>query len=103
MHARGRRAAYQADHRGGRRSLRGRRLLPGRVLDPGAVAADNADFSYPEAQLGFCGGLIAGLAVRIPYKAAIDRDKLLGTIERVLATRAAPAANGPREVFAQGK
>src|SRR5581483_6010033 len=37
-----------------------------------AVAADNADFSYPEAQLGFCGGLIAGLAVRIPYKVALE-------------------------------
>jgi len=37
-----------------------------------AVAADNADFSYPEAQLGFCGGLISGLAVRIPYKAAME-------------------------------
>src|SRR5260221_326522 len=37
-----------------------------------AVAADNADFSYPEAQLGFCGGLIAGLAVRIPYKVAME-------------------------------
>lgn len=37
-----------------------------------AIAADNADFSYPEAQLGFCGGLIAGLAVRIPYKIAME-------------------------------
>lgn len=37
-----------------------------------AVAADNADFAYPEAQLGFCGGLIAGLAVRIPYKVAME-------------------------------
>lgn len=37
-----------------------------------AVAADTADFSYPEAQLGFCGGLIAGLAVRIPYKVAME-------------------------------
>jgi enoyl-CoA hydratase len=37
-----------------------------------AVAANNADFSYPEAQLGFCGGLIAGMAVRIPYKIAME-------------------------------
>jgi enoyl-CoA hydratase/carnithine racemase len=37
-----------------------------------AVAAENADFSYPEAQLGFCGGLISGLAVRIPYKVAME-------------------------------
>src|SRR5215469_13935166 len=33
-----------------------------------AIAADNADFSYPEAPIGFCRGLIAGLAIRIPYK-----------------------------------
>ncbi len=37
-----------------------------------AIAADNADFSYPEAQIGFCGGLIASLAVRIPYKVAME-------------------------------
>ncbi len=37
-----------------------------------AIAADNADFSYPEAQVGFCGGLIAGLAIRIPYKVAME-------------------------------
>jgi enoyl-CoA hydratase/carnithine racemase len=37
-----------------------------------AIAADNADFSYPEAQIGFCGGLIASLAVRIPYKIAME-------------------------------
>ena len=37
-----------------------------------AIAADNADFSYPEAQMGFCGGLIASLAIRIPYKIAME-------------------------------
>ena len=37
-----------------------------------AVAADNADFFYPEAQLGFCGGLIAGCAARIPQKIAME-------------------------------
>ena len=30
-----------------------------------AVADETADFFYPEAQIGFCGGLIAGLAARI--------------------------------------
>ncbi|MCZ7560648.1 MAG: hypothetical protein M5U30_11755 [Burkholderiaceae bacterium] len=30
------------------------------------IAADNAKFSYPEAGLGFTGGMIAGLAGRIP-------------------------------------
>jgi enoyl-CoA hydratase/carnithine racemase len=37
-----------------------------------AVAAENADFFYPEAQVGFCGGLIAGLAARVPYKVAME-------------------------------
>src|SRR6266853_2852103 len=37
-----------------------------------AVAADNAKFSYPEARLGFTGGLIAGLAARIPHKVAME-------------------------------
>ncbi|MBT5812691.1 MAG: enoyl-CoA hydratase/isomerase family protein, partial [Rhodospirillaceae bacterium] len=35
-----------------------------------AVADESADFFYPEAQIGFCGGLIAGLASRLPYKIA---------------------------------
>ena len=37
-----------------------------------AVAADNADFFYPEAQIGFCGGLISGAAARIPHKIAME-------------------------------
>ena len=37
-----------------------------------AVAAENATFSYPEAQLGFSGGLIAGLASRLPHKIAME-------------------------------
>ncbi|NKC10987.1 MAG: enoyl-CoA hydratase [Gammaproteobacteria bacterium] len=37
-----------------------------------AVAADNADFFYPEAQIGFCGGLIAGAAARLPHKIAME-------------------------------
>lgn len=36
------------------------------------VAADNTKFSYPEARLGFTGGMIAGLAGRIPHHAAMD-------------------------------
>ena len=37
-----------------------------------AIAADNVDFFYPEAQLGFCGGLIASTAARIPHKIAME-------------------------------
>jgi len=36
------------------------------------VAAENTIFRYPEAQLGFTGGLIAGCAVRIPHKVAME-------------------------------
>lgn len=36
------------------------------------VAADNATFSYPEAALGFTGGMIASLAARIPHKVAME-------------------------------
>jgi enoyl-CoA hydratase len=37
-----------------------------------AVADETADFFYPEAQIGFCGGLIAGLAARISHKHAME-------------------------------
>ena len=32
-----------------------------------AIAADNTIFKYPEAQVGFTGGLIAGSAARVPH------------------------------------
>ena len=37
-----------------------------------AVAADNTVFSYPEAKVGFSGGLIASLAARIPHKIVME-------------------------------
>ena len=46
-------------------------LIDGRILDL-AVAAENANFFYPESQLGFCGGLIAGCAARLPHKIAME-------------------------------
>jgi len=36
------------------------------------VAADNARFSYPEGKVGITGGMIAGLAARIPHKVAME-------------------------------
>jgi enoyl-CoA hydratase len=36
------------------------------------VAAENARFSYPEGKLGITGGMIAGLAARIPHKVAME-------------------------------
>jgi enoyl-CoA hydratase len=49
------------------------------------VAADNTTFIYPEAQVGFTGGLIAGAAARIPHKIAME-FMLLG--QRIGAERA---------------
>ena len=36
------------------------------------VAAENAKFSYPEGKVGITGGMIAGLASRIPHKIAME-------------------------------
>ena len=46
-----------------------------------AVAAENAKFSYPEARLGFTGGIIAGLAARIPHKVAMEMMLLCRIVE----------------------
>jgi enoyl-CoA hydratase/carnithine racemase len=45
------------------------------------VAAENAKFSYPEAKLGFTGGMIAGLAARIPHKIAMEIMMLGRTVD----------------------
>lgn len=45
------------------------------------VAADNAKFSYPEAKLGFTGGLISALPTRIPHKIAMELIMLCRTID----------------------
>jgi enoyl-CoA hydratase len=44
------------------------------------VAADNTSFSYPEAALGFTGGMIASLAARIPHKVAMEMLLLCRTL-----------------------
>ncbi len=36
------------------------------------IAADNTRFSYPEGKVGITGGMIAGLAARIPHKVAME-------------------------------
>jgi len=46
-----------------------------------AVAADNTVFSYPEAKVGFSGGLISSLAARIPHKLAMELLLLGGSID----------------------
>lgn len=45
------------------------------------VAAEDARFSYPEAALGFTGGLIASLAARIPHKVAMEMMLLCRTVD----------------------
>jgi enoyl-CoA hydratase len=36
------------------------------------IAADNTVFSYPEAKVGYCGGIAANLVSRIPHKIAME-------------------------------
>ena len=36
------------------------------------VATENAQFSYPEAKIGFSGGLIASLVARMPHKVVME-------------------------------
>lgn len=46
-----------------------------------AIAADNSVFSYPEAKVGFSGGLISSLAARIPHKVAMELLLVGGSID----------------------
>jgi len=46
-----------------------------------AIAADNSVFSYPEAKVGFSGGLISSLAARIPHKVAMELLLVGGNID----------------------
>ena len=61
-----------------------------------AVADETADFFYPEAQIGFCGGMIASHAGRVPYKLAMEfmltgkhldaqRAYEIGTVNKVVS------------------
>lgn len=45
------------------------------------IAADNAQFSYPEVKVGFSGGLISNLVTRIPHKIAMELLLLGDTID----------------------
>ncbi len=45
------------------------------------VASESAKFSYPEAKLGFTGGVISGLAARIPHHVAMEVILLCRTLE----------------------
>ena len=72
------------------------------------VAAENARFSYPEGKVGITGGMIAGLASRIPHKIAME-IMLLGEpidAERAyqagLANRIVPNGTAVDEAVALG-
>jgi len=67
------------------------------------VAADNTVFKYPEAQVGFTGGLIASAVARLPHKIAMEfmllgqdltaqRAYEVGMVNRVVANGAQRAA-----------
>ncbi|WP_431284881.1 enoyl-CoA hydratase/isomerase family protein [Humitalea sp. 24SJ18S-53] len=63
------------------------------------VCGAGAKFYYPEAKLGITGGMIAGLAARIPHKVAMEIMLLCRTIE---APRAA-AVGLVNEVVPEGE
>jgi enoyl-CoA hydratase/carnithine racemase len=70
------------------------------------VAADSAKFSYPEGKVGITGGMIAGLAARIPHKIAMEM-MLVGepmdarrAYEVGLANRVVPDGKEIEEAFA---
>lgn len=63
------------------------------------IASETTRFSYPEAKLGFTGGLIAGLAGRIPHKIAME-IMLLG---RTVDARRAYEAGLVNQVVPAGK
>jgi len=67
------------------------------------VAADNTRFKYPEAQVGFTGGLIASAAARLPHKVAMEfmllgedfdaaRARAVGMVNKVVAAGTERAA-----------
>lgn len=46
-----------------------------------AIAAENTVLSYPEAKVGYSGGLISSLAARIPHKVAMELLLVGGSID----------------------
>lgn len=63
------------------------------------IAADNAKFAYPEAKLGFTGGMIASLVSRMPHHAAMELI-LLG---RPMSAERAYALGFANEIVPKGE
>jgi enoyl-CoA hydratase/carnithine racemase len=72
------------------------------------IAAESAKFSYPEGKLGMTGGMIAGLAARIPHKIAMelmltgDPIDARRAYEVGLANRVVPQGSEVEEAVALG-
>jgi enoyl-CoA hydratase/carnithine racemase len=73
------------------------------------IAAENARFSYPEGKVGITGGMIAGLAARIPHKVAMEMMLLGEPIDAArayavgLANRVVPAGGEVTEALAMAE
>jgi enoyl-CoA hydratase/carnithine racemase len=73
------------------------------------IASETAKFSYPEAKIGFTGGIIAGLAARIPHKVAMELIMMCRTMEAQrayevgLVNKIVPAGQHIAEAVAWGK
>jgi enoyl-CoA hydratase len=73
------------------------------------VAAETAKFSYPEGKVGITGGMIAGLAARIPHKVAMEMMLLGEPIDAArasavgLANRVVPAGKEVDEAVAMAE
>ncbi|HXC28350.1 MAG TPA: enoyl-CoA hydratase-related protein [Stellaceae bacterium] len=73
------------------------------------IAAENARFSYPEGKVGITGGMIAGLAARIPHKVAMEMMLLGEPIDAArayavgLANRVVTAGNEVDEAVAMAE
>lgn len=76
------------------------------------VMAEDAKLSYPEAQLGFCGGLVSSIVARMPHKIAMElilvgepmtaqRAYEVGFVNKVVpAPEVMPAALGYASILA---
>jgi enoyl-CoA hydratase len=73
------------------------------------IATETTRFSYPEAKIGFTGGIIAGLAARIPHKVAMELIMMCRTMEAQrayevgLVNKVVPAGKHIEEAVAWGK
>jgi enoyl-CoA hydratase/carnithine racemase len=74
-----------------------------------AIASETTKFSYPEAKLGFTGGIISGLPARIPHKIAMEIIMMCRPMEAQrayevgLVNKVVPAGKHVEEAVAWGQ